>query len=73
MKLNHELNLSYPSCKKPMKPIVVGCAKCNLEMRGHFKENPFALLDADSQHFLHVFIYCEGKISDMEKALGIRH
>jgi hypothetical protein len=24
-------------------------------------------------HFLHVFIHCEGKIADMEKALGISY
>lgn len=71
LKINHALNC--PNCQSSMTPIVLGCETCSLEIRGHFSANPFSQLSEDMLHFLNVFIHCEGKISDMEKALGISY
>ncbi|MBY0413640.1 MAG: DUF2089 domain-containing protein [Bdellovibrionales bacterium] len=73
MKLKLKPLLNCPNCQSTMKPVALGCTKCDLEIRGNFPSNPFSSLDEDMQHFLHVFIHCEGKIADMEKALGISY
>lgn len=73
MKLKNDLSLKCPSCQSDMSPIVLSCGNCHLEVRGEFKSNPFSRLDEDMLHFLHIFIHCEGKIADMEKALGLSY
>lgn len=35
--------------------------------------NEFGALTPDELHFLRVFIYCEGRIRDMEAALGVSY
>ena len=35
--------------------------------------NEFGTLTPDELHFLRVFIYCEGRIRDMEAALGVSY
>jgi hypothetical protein len=35
--------------------------------------NEFGSLTPDELHFLRVFIYCEGRIRDMEAALGVSY
>ena len=38
-----------------------------------YADNEFQNLDADSLHLLRVFIACEGRIRDMERALGVSY
>lgn len=62
-----------PNCQRALSPRVMACHSCELEIKGAFELNEFALLDADSLHFLRVFVHCEGHIREMERALGISY
>ena len=52
---------------------VMACPDCGLRIESEFLENEFAHLDEDALHFLRVFIHCEGRIRDIEAALGISY
>jgi len=56
-----------------MVPRVVACPACNLRMEGQFVENEFAGLEPEWLHLLRIFVHCEGRITDMESALGISY
>lgn len=62
-----------PACNTRMVPRVVACPACKLRIEGDFIENEFARLEEDWLHFLRIFIHCEGRITDMEAALGISY
>jgi hypothetical protein len=49
------------------------CDSCGLKVEGDFVMNEFGSLTPDELHFLRVFIYCEGRIRDMEAALGVSY
>ena len=66
-------NISCPSCHGPLSPRVLGCEPCDLKVEGHFAQSEFASLDAELTQFLRVFVFCEGRIRDMEKALGVSY
>jgi hypothetical protein len=42
-------------------------------VEGDFVMNEFGSLTPNELHFLRVFIYCEGRIRDMEAALGVSY
>ncbi len=73
MKKTHKHNCLCPSCSKMMEVSALSCRDCDLTLSGRFNAHPLMKLDEDMLHFLHVFIVCEGKIADMEKALGISY
>lgn len=52
---------------------VMACPDCGLRIEGEFLENEFAHLEEDALHFLRVFVHCEGRIRDIEAALGISY
>jgi hypothetical protein len=52
---------------------VLVCDSCGLKVEGDFVMNEFGALTPDELHFLRVFIYCEGRIRDMEAALGVSY
>jgi len=54
-------------------PRVLVCDSCGLKVEGDFIMNEFGALTPDELHFLRVFIYCEGRIRDMEAALGVSY
>ena len=56
-----------------MQVSALECRDCNLTLTGKFESNPLLRLNEEMLHFLHVFIVCEGKIADVEKALGISY
>ena len=56
-----------------MVPRVLECAACALRVEGTFRGNEFAQLEDDYLQLLRVFVLCEGRIRDMEKALGISY
>jgi hypothetical protein len=49
------------------------CDSCGLKVEGNFIQNEFGTLTPDELHFLRVFIFCEGRIRDMETALGVSY
>lgn len=69
----NSLHLNCPQCRRMMTVKSLGCDHCQLTLQGQFESHPLMELDGEMLHFLHVFIMCEGKIADMEKALGISY
>ncbi len=65
--------ISCPSCQGSLQPQVLACARCDLRIEGRFEANEFAGLDERLLHFLRIFVHCEGRIKDMEKALGVSY
>jgi hypothetical protein len=65
--------ISCPSCSGPLRPQVLVCDDCDIKVEGHFAFNEFATLAPEDLHFLRVFLQCEGRIRDMEGALGLSY
>jgi hypothetical protein len=68
-----DANVRCPSCNGQLYPRVLVCDSCGLKVEGDFVLNEFGSLTPDELHFLRVFIYCEGRIRDMEAALGVSY
>jgi hypothetical protein len=68
-----DANVRCPSCNGQLYPRVLVCDSCGLKVEGDFVMNEFGALTPDELHFLRVFIYCEGRIRDMEAALGVSY
>ncbi len=68
-----DANVRCPSCNGQLFPRVLVCDSCGLKVEGDFVLNEFGALTPDELHFLRVFIYCEGRIRDMEAALGVSY
>jgi hypothetical protein len=62
-----------PNCSAPMYPTEVRCESCEVEIRARFTPNEFAQLQANELNFLRVFVACEGRIKEMEKALNVSY
>jgi hypothetical protein len=62
-----------PACRGPLTPIELHCDACGISVSGQFVSNEFAGLSEDDLHFLRIFILCEGRIRDMESALGVSY
>ena len=52
---------------------VMACPNCGLRVETDFRENEFSHLEDEWLHFLRIFIHCEGRIRDIEAALGISY
>ncbi len=61
-----------PACARPMHPKVLECA-CGVRVEGPIAANEFTSLSPEQLHLLRIFIKCEGRIRDMEAALGISY
>jgi hypothetical protein len=68
-----DANIRCPSCNGQLYPRVLVCDSCGLKIEGEFVMNEFDSLTPDELHFLRVFIQCEGRIRDMEAALGVSY
>ena len=68
-----DANIRCPSCNGQLYPRVLVCDSCGLKVEGEFVLNEFDSLGPDELHFLRVFVQCEGRIRDMEAALGVSY
>ncbi len=68
-----DANIRCPSCNGQLYPRVLVCDSCGLKVEGEFVLNEFDSLTPDELHFLRVFVQCEGRIRDMEAALGVSY
>ena len=62
-----------PSCHGTLIPVRLHCEACGISVSGRFATNEFAALSEDDLHFLRIFVLCEGRIRDMESALGVSY
>ena len=65
--------ISCPSCAGVLRPQVLICDDCDIKVEGSFAFNEFSALNSEDLHFLRVFLQCEGRIRDMETALGLSY
>lgn len=49
------------------------CDDCGVKVEGDFQPNEFATLPAEDLHFLRVFVQSEGRVREMETALGLSY
>jgi hypothetical protein len=68
-----DANIRCPSCNGQLFPRLLVCDSCGLKIEGEFVMNEFDSLTPEELHFLRVFIQCEGRIRDMEAALGVSY
>ena len=62
-----------PACHGRLYPKVLHCADCGLDVTTRYAGNEFADLDVEDLHLLRIFVVCEGRIRDMESALGVSY
>jgi len=62
-----------PACAGRLYPKLLKCADCGLEVTTRYATNEFADLEPESLHLLRIFVLCEGRIRDMEAALGVSY
>lgn len=65
--------ISCPSCAGVLRPQALVCDDCDIKVEGSFAFNEFSALNSEDLHFLRVFLQCEGRIRDMETALGLSY
>jgi len=56
-----------------MLPVKLHCDACDISVTGRFADNEFAALGEEDLHFLRIFVLCEGRIRDMESAMGVSY
>jgi hypothetical protein len=66
-------NLACPSCRTALQPKLLVCPACDIKVEGPFQLNEFATLDPEDLHFLRIFVRSEGRIREMESALGLSY
>lgn len=62
-----------PFCEGKLEISRLGCAQCDTSIDTTLPIPPFFRLPPDMQEFVMVFLRCQGKIRDVEKALGISY
>ena len=70
---NIDSNILCPVCQGLLSPSVLSCGHCDIRVEGPFQLNEFATLSPEDLHFLRIFIRCEGRVRDMEPALGLSY
>jgi hypothetical protein len=73
MKRKVDSNLNCPACQGTLTPRVLACDACGIKVEGAFGFNEFSTLEPELLHFLRIFVHCDGRIKDMEKALGVSY
>lgn len=62
-----------PSCGDRMVISELKCPKCDLRIRKDFESCDFCSLPDEDYEFLLIFLRTQGRITDMEKALGVSY
>ncbi len=69
----HPVPGECPVCGGELIVTSLSCRQCDTVIQGRFITGPFANLNNDQLNFLEVFIKNEGKITHMEKDLGLSY
>src|ERR1700753_2857285 len=67
------MNIRCPACHGALVPAALKCEECDVTITGAFVTNEFAVLGEEDLHFLRIFVHCEGRIREMESALGVSY
>ena len=62
-----------PSCDERMVISELKCPKCDLRVQKDFSPCEFCQLPEEDYDFLKIFLRCQGKITDIEKTLGVSY
>ena len=63
-----------PACQGRLYPRELRCVDCGLHVKtAYADDNEFAGLADDALHLLRIFVACDGRIRDMESALGVSY
>lgn len=62
-----------PTCQGTLEPRTLECRDCGTRVELPRPGNEFAALDGEMLHVLRIFVLCEGRIRDMEAALGVSY
>ncbi|HEC78875.1 MAG TPA: DUF2089 domain-containing protein [candidate division WOR-3 bacterium] len=65
--------LKCPSCHEDMIISELKCPKCDLRVKKDFSPCKFCRLSEDQYEFLIIFLRSQGKITEIEKILGISY
>ena len=68
-----ETHTPCPACQGRLYPKLLRCADCGIEVTTRYATNEFSDLEAEDLHLLRIFVLCEGRIRDMESALGVSY
>lgn len=68
-----EVHTPCPACQGRLYPKLLRCADCGIEVTTRYATNEFSDLEAEDLHLLRIFVLCEGRIRDMESALGVSY
>ena len=69
----HPIPGECPVCGGELIVTRLSCRQCDTVIEGRFITGPFANLNTDQLVFLEVFVKNEGKITHMEKDLGLSY
>ena len=69
----HSIPGGCPVCSGEMLVTRLACRECDTVIEGRFIAGPFTQLNSDQLEFLELFIKNEGKITHMEKDLGLSY
>lgn len=62
-----------PVCDERLTATRLHCRNCDTSIEGHFELGRLGHLNQDQLSFVETFIRCEGKLSRMEKELGLSY
>jgi len=62
-----------PSCEEKMVISELRCPKCDLRLKKDFESCDFCQLPEEDHEFLLVFLRTQGRITEMEKLLGVSY
>jgi hypothetical protein len=71
--LPDEVHTPCPACQGRLYPKLLRCADCGLEVTTRYTTNEFSDLEPEDLHLLRIFVVTEGRIRDMESALGVSY
>jgi len=62
-----------PVCDGQLTATRLHCRNCDTSIEGHFELGRLGRLNQDQLSFIETFIRCEGKLSRMEKEVGLSY
>lgn len=62
-----------PVCSTQLTATRLHCRNCDTSIEGHFELGRLGRLDQEQLSFIETFIRCEGKLSRMEREIGLSY